>query len=193
METPTEGLEPQKIQEPVVSEKVQLTQAELDDLKHKAEVSSQNFERAKKAEERVKILESQNTNIEAPSDTEVFSDEGKALQGKISTVEQQMAELREERDLERLYNQYPLLKEKSSDFIEYRKAEHPRAKLESVAKLFLVENGLLETKRVGLENHTGGDRSPMTSGMTTEQVRDLRDKNPRKYREMLKSGQVKFE
>ena len=188
MENSTEGVQPQNTVQEVVPA---LTQAEIDDLKHKAEVSSQNFERAKKAEAKLKELEEYKLEVK-PSD-EVFSDEGKVLDRKYQSLEQKFAQMEEERNLERLFNQYPLLKEKADEFKEYRSAEHPRAKIESVAKLYLAENGLLESKtRVGLEQSTGGDRVPVASGMTSDEVKNLRTNNPRKYREMLKNDQIKF-
>lgn len=189
METPIETPQSQK-KEDVIVPKVELTQVELDDLKHKAEVSSQNFERAKKAETELKELREKNINV--PSDNEPWSDEGKLLQTKISEVENELLTIKEERDLERLYSQYPLLREKASEFSEYRKAEHPRAKLESVAKLYLAEEGLLEPKRKGLENPTGGERAPMVTGMTAEEVEQLRKTNYKKYKEMLVNDQIKF-
>lgn len=48
-------------------EKVEITKAELDDLTHKAQVSSQNFERAKTAEARLKELEGSPTKKEGES------------------------------------------------------------------------------------------------------------------------------
>jgi hypothetical protein len=192
MENITEALEPQKIQEPVVPVTIQLTPEEIADLKHKAEVSSQNFERAKKAEDRVRELESRNINNEAPSD-EVFSDEGKMIVNKyVDPLKQTISSLEDRLALKDIHASYPVLKDLSSEFEEFRK-EYPRHKMENIAKLFLSEKGLLEPKRVGLETSTGGDRKPMTSKMTLEQAKDLREKNPRKYREMLKNGQVDFE
>ena len=138
-------------------------------------------------EEKVNILESS----QVPSDADVFSDEGKMLKKEIASLNQKITSIEEEKNLEKLYSQYPLLKEKAGEFTEYRSAEHPRAKLESVAKLFLVENGLLESPvRKGLEKTTGGSRTPTTIGMTPEEVDTLRKTNFRKYKEMLMKGQL---
>lgn len=196
MENKTEGLEPQNPPEGEVQpKKVELTEEEYADLKHKAEVSSQNFERLKKLEAEKKDLEelAKNNIKDDPSD-EVFSDEGKALKNQISSLEGKITSIEEERNLERLYNQYPLLREKAGEFIEYRKAEHPKAKIESVAKLFLAENGLLEPTRKGLEKPSGGTRIPGASGtMTSQEAETLRTTNYKKYREMVKAGTLKIE
>ena len=152
-------------------------------------------EKRRLAEEKAKLAEEELNNIKSsvPSEQDAWSDEGKILQNKITSLEQQVTEQKEERDLERLYNQYPLLREKADAFKEYRKAEHPRAKIESVAKLYLSEEGLLEPKRKGLENPTGGSRTPMNPGMTSEEVKHLRETDPRKYREMIKKDLLKIE
>ena len=191
METNVEELEPQKTPEgttPTVEE-VTLSKADLDDLKHRAEVSSQNFERAKKAELEVKDLQSRLTT-EVPSD-EVFSDEGRALKSQINTLESELNSIKDNQVLQGLYVQYPVLKEKSAEFDEFR-LDYPRTKLENVVKLYLSENGLLEPKRVGLEKPTGGPRNPTSSEMTVDDVKKLRETDPRKYRDMLQKGLIKI-
>jgi hypothetical protein len=145
-------------------------------------------ERARRRELEDKL---NNLNTTTPTD-EVYSDEGKLLQTKISTLEQQLAEIREEKELEGLYAKYPLLREKANEFIEYRAAEHPRAKLESAAKLYLAENGLLEPARTGLENPTGGGRVPTPQGLTHDEIKKIRETDHNKYRDMLKKGLIKI-
>lgn len=144
-------------------------------------------EKRRIAEEELQRLQALSTPSEPE---EVYSDEGKLLKKKLDQALEQIGSITEERELEKVYNQFPLLREKASDFVEYRKAEHPRAKLESVAKLYLAENGLLDTPRKGLEKPTGGTRAPLTSGMTAEDVKTLRETNFRKYSEMLEKGQI---
>ena len=114
------------------------------------------------------------------------------MRTQISSLEAKIDSIEEEKNLERLFNQYPLLREKGAEFKEYRLLEHPRAKLESVAKLYLVENGLLEPTRKGLENPTGGQRTPMTPDMTSDDVANLRNTNYKKYKEMIQKDQLKF-
>lgn len=147
------------------------------------------------AEEKTKLLEEEINTIKTSGvlENEVFSDEGKTLEARIKSVQDELSSLREEKELEKIYTTYPQLKEIADDFTEYRKAEHPRAKLESVAKLFLAEKGLLEPKRQGLENPTGGTRTPMTTCMTSEQVKHLRETNYKKYIDMVKKDQIKIE
>jgi predicted RNase H-like nuclease (RuvC/YqgF family) len=143
--------------------------------------------------EKRRVLEEQLEELKTsvPSEEE-FSDEGKALKTQIASLETKIASIEEEKNLEKLYNQYPALRESSDKFSEFRQQEHPRAKLESVAKLFMAENGLLEPQRKGLEKSTGGTRTPPTSGMTVDDVQKLRTTDFKKYQKMLMDGQIKI-
>ena len=131
-------------------------------------------------------------NSSTSADEDVYSDEGKLLKKELNSVRDELRSIREERELERVYAQYPALKDKAQDFLQYRSGEHPRAKIESVAKLYLAEQGLLEPQRKGLENPTGGDRQPVKTGMSVDDVKHLRETNYRKYLELLKKDQIKF-
>ena len=143
--------------------------------------------------EKRRVLEEEISSLKSslPSD-EVFSDEGLALKKQLDAMNEKFSTLEEEKNLEKLYNQYPLLRESADKFIEFRQAEHPRAKLESVAKLFLAENGLLEPQRKGLEKPTGGTRTPESHGMTVEEIADLRSNNWKKYKDMAAKGLIEI-
>lgn len=152
-------------------------------------------DKRRELEKKQQELEEEINNYKSSNDSsaDIFSDEGKMLQKqfqeKVSTLESKLASLEEEKELDRVYSKYPILKENANDFIEYRKAEHPRAKVESVAKLFLAEKGLLEPTRPGLERTTGGTRSPINVGMTAEDVEQLRNSNYREYKARLMKGE----
>jgi hypothetical protein len=126
------------------------------------------------------------------TDQEAFSDEGKLLEKKILEQGAVINQLQENLQLNELFAKYPVLKEKSEEFKEFRQSEHPRANLESVAKIYLVENGLLDVQRKGLEKTTGGPRVPATSGMSAEDVADLRKNNYKLYQEKLMRGEIKI-
>ena len=184
METNTEVVqEPQKTPE-VVEEKVTLTKAEHDDLKHKADVSSQNFARLKKAEEDLEAERKRNS-LEintVPSDGD---DKVKQLE---STVNDLKATLYKKEVLEA----YPHLKDTWNDFESFRELEDNKGmNMRTAAKAFTVEKGLLEPSRKGLEKPTGGGRAPVLSAMSSEEASKLRTTDFKKYREMLKNGQIK--
>lgn len=185
-----EGLEPQKIQEPVVSAAPApvvpqgLSEAEIADLKHKAEVSSQNFERAKKAELALKEKEAELELLTNQSTQSEFSDEGKALQGEIKSIKESLAK----RDL---LDTNPILKDKWKEFEEFRAdPDNKGMNMKTAAKAFLTESGLLEVRREGLEAKTGGDRIPPKMGMTPEEAENLRTTNWRGYQEALSKGLI---
>lgn len=146
-------------------------------------------EKRRVMEEKLAELESKVT-ASAPSG-DYYSDEGKALKQELDEVRSALKGLTEDREYERLYTQYPELKDKDGEFKTFA-ADYPRHKLENVAKLFLAENGMFEPQRKGLEATTGGTRTPSTGGMTNEEVKNLRETNYRKYEEMVLNGQLKI-
>lgn len=190
MENQTEGLEPQKIQEPAVA--VALTPEEIADLQHKAEVSSQNFERAKKAELALKEKEAELdklTNQSIP--TEAFSDEGRLLEKKIADLSSQIGDLKQKSAKDDVLIANPILKDKWNEFEEFRSLpDNKGMNMRTAAKAFLVENGLLEVSRPGLERKTGGDRVPVKMGMSLEEADELRKNNFRAYQEKLMKGEI---
>ena len=155
-------------------------------LEEKLETLQGEREKRRLLEEELETLKSS-----ALSEDEVFSDEGKALKKQITALTEKINSIEEDKNLQAVYSQYPVLREKSEDFDTFR-AEYPRTKLGNVAKLYLAENGLLEPTRKGLEKTTGGPRIPMTSGMTADDVKKLRETNFKKYQDMLSKGLIKI-
>lgn len=148
------------------------------------------------AEERrkSKLLEDKlNSMTTEVSEPEVVSDEAQILKRQIDTLSGKINQMEDDKALDKLLVQYPVLKENLDKFAEFRLAEHPRAKIESVAKIYLAENGLLEGRRAGLENPTGGTRAPVSQGMTADDVANLRKNNFKKYQELLSKGLIKIE
>lgn len=165
-------------------EKVELTKEELDDLKHRAEVSSQNFERAKKAEERAKELEALLTENTVPPDPDTE---------RVVHLETKVDELSAELQKSKVLEVYPALKDKWEDLESFRELpENKGMNLRTAAKAFLAEKGLLEPARPGLEKPTGGSHVPVKTGMKAEEVTQLRTSNYKKYKEMLAKGQIQI-
>ena len=124
-----------------------------------------------------------------PSDDDSSENEDEEVSGlktRLSDVESELGQ-------SKLVKKYPQLEESWDDFDKYREdPENKGMKLETAAKAFLVDKGLLETKRKGLEKVTGGNKAPQTSGMSVEDIENLRKTDGKKYREMVKKGQIKF-
>ena len=122
--------------------------------------------------------------------SDVFSDEGKVLEKKIQTLQHTLDGVLQDRETDDLKAQYPAIKDKWDEFDKFR-ADFPRHKLENVAKIFLAENGMLEeVPRKGLERPVAGPKTPLSTGMSVEDVTQLRTTNYRKYLEMLKEGKI---
>lgn len=183
MEQNPEGLEPQKIQETVVSpEVVSISQEELADLRHKAEVSSQNFERLKKSEQEKDELRAQLSIDLTPSD---YDDE------KVKKMQVELSEVKEKLTNNEVKEAYPQLKEVWEEFQTFRTDEENKGmSIKTSAKAFLTEKGLLTPKRIGLEKPTGGTRTPVSTKMSNEDIKHLRETNYRKYVEMLSKGLI---
>ena len=141
----------------------------------------------KEAEQRAKEAEIKATE----SSEDVYSDEGKILKRHISSLEEKLNSLQEDRELQNLQAQYPAIKDKLADFNEFRK-DYPKHKLENVDKIFLVERELATEipKRLGLEKTVAGPKAPPSSGMNVEDVANLRKTNYKKYLEMITSGKL---
>lgn len=162
-------------------EEVSLSKQELEDLKHRADVSSQNYERAKKLEARIKELE--NIEIEPLG---VDSEQLSQFQAELSVMKRKL-------EKSEVIEAYPTLKEVWVEFETYlENPENAVMPMKTAARVFLAEKGALEPKRKGLEKPTGGSKTPLQTGMTTEDVKKLRETNYKEYTNKLRKGQLKF-
>ena len=179
----TAEVETEVVVEETKTEEDTVSPEDLEELKKKADVSSQNFERAKKAEARVKELELSDTNDSSSE----FEDED------VNQLKKDFSEIKAELGQSKLVKKYPQLEETWGDFEKYHQdPENAGMKLETAAKAFLVDKDLLGTRRKGLEKATGGNKAPQTTGMSLEDIENVRKNDGPKYREMLKKGQIKF-
>jgi hypothetical protein len=135
-------------------------------------------EKRRKLEEQIELLQ---------TPKEAFSDEGKLLESKIKELDEKIA-------LNDTIALFPALKDKSSEFTEFKK-DYPGVAVDKLAKLFLAEKELLDTApdRKGLEPASGGVRTPPKTGLTSEEVGDMRMNNHRKYMKLLHEGKIKLD
>ena len=162
-------------------------------LQEERKLRKEEAERVAKLEQELALLKSSpppSTIVEE----EDMSDEGKALRKEITALNDKMSQMERANQLERLSIQFPALSELRSEFEQFA-AEFPRHKLENVAKLFLTEKNLLspEPTRKGLERPTGGQRTPPSSKLSEDDVKRLRETQPRKYLKMIREGALKPE
>lgn len=164
-----------------------LTAEEIADLQAKANVSSQNFERLKKAEAEKKELQEKIALLESTT----YTNEDPLVVSKLAELDAKLNRIEEEKQIDSTLAKYPILADKKAEFDEFRK-EYPGAKMENVAKIFLAENDLLELpkKRKGLE--TGGTQkvAPESGKMSAEDVKRLRTTNGREYLKLVREGRI---
>ena len=118
------------------------------------------------------------------ADAVVLSEQVQTLTEKLTTLEKREA-------LRELTSAYPQLADKQAEFDEFlQDPENSMISIQKAAKLFLAENGMLVPERKGLEQPSGGNRAPQPSGMSVEDVRLLRQTQPRKYERMIRDGSI---
>ena len=111
----------------------------------------------------------------------------------LSSLKAELADVKSKQARSEVIESYPMLKELWSDFEEFRtESDNKGLNMRTAAKAFLVEKGLLEPHRKGVEKPTGGPRTPIATGMTTEDIKHLRETDFKKYTEMLMKQQIKF-
>lgn len=143
-------------------------------------------------EERAKRRELEAKLAEIPQSDVVYSDEGIALMKEIEKLKLERQQEREQSLLSNVLSKFPVLNEKKEEFDEYRKG-YPVEKIESTAKLFLIEKGLVEEvkERKGLEPVRGTRQQP-SQKLTADDVKELREKNFREYSKQVRSGKIKL-
>lgn len=166
----------------------EISQEELADLKKRAEVSSQNFERAKKAEQEKKELQRQLEEAQLGQDSFASDDE---TAKKLKDLEDRFIRIEEQRQLDAVYTQFPAIKDNTTEFNEFRE-QYAGIEVGKVAKLFLVEKDLIEDvpKRKGLEKAGGGQRSTPKQTPNVEDVKRLRENNFREYMKQNRAGKI---
>lgn len=143
-------------------------------------------EEKRKLAERVKQLE---TSTPPAVEAEVFSDEGRAIYQEVSSLKGELERMKDQSELERLFASHPELRDSASEFSEFR-AQYPGVPLEKVARLFLSEKGLVSPARKGLEQSSGGAKTPPPASMTDDELKRLREHNPRKWQQLVMEGKV---
>lgn len=125
------------------------------------------------------------------SGSEVFSDEGKVLDGRIAQLSAEISAQKEGERIRAVQAVYPAIVDKADEFEAYRVLpENAGMPIETAAKAFVIENDLQEKPitRKGLEKETGGVREVPKVGRTPEEVDKLRVDNFRQYSKELRAG-----
>jgi len=143
-------------------------------------------EKRKELEDRIELLEESSN-----SSDDFSSDEGRALQRQIKEQDDKIAILSQDLAKKDVLVAHPVLKEKWEEFETFRAdPENKGMNLRTAVKAFLVENDLFDPVRKGLEQPTGGARTPVSTKMTGEEIKTLRETNYKLYEKKLKAGEI---
>lgn len=189
--TPTEGEAVEDTPEEVTTPAGSKTDSEL-------LLKSLRDERAKRTLLEQELEAEKLKNSSNAYDPELFTDEGKALHEEIasikSTLYKEIDTLKGELSKKDVLILHPILKDKWTEFDEFRlDQENKGMNLRTAAKAFLIEKGLMDIPRKGLEKTTGGQRNTQPTKMTSDDIKLLRTTNFRKYTEMLSKGLLKID
>lgn len=147
-------------------------------------------EKRRLAEDAQKAAEAELKRLQGIVASGDMSEGEKALKTQIDTLESTIAGMNAAKVKADLETKFPALKDKAAEFAEFRKA-YPAGNDESIAKIFLAENGLLDTgTRRGLEKPSGGGRTVQPQGMTYAEAEELRKNNFRLYTKLLREGKL---
>ena len=128
-----------------------------------------------------------------PSEDDVFSDEGKALNSSIAALSEKLSSIEKKEARRDAEVQFPFLKDKKDEFDAFLEDdENKRISIKKAAQLFAAEHGLLAPEpRKGLEKPTGGGGAPPTTGISDEEAENIRKTDSRKYEKLIREGKIK--
>lgn len=164
---------------------------------------SEERRKRREAEERIKAYETEMAELKKAQQQAFngeWSDEGKALREEllkeIGSVKSTLEKSTETVEYQQALAAYPAIAKSLDDFDEFR-TEYPGVPLMKVARLYASEKGILERtpERDGLEAPSGGAVDPVggQGKMSVDEVRRLRENDPKKYLELIQTGKLKSE
>jgi hypothetical protein len=131
-------------------------------------------------------------------DWDLMTESEKILAKNQERIDKQLAELAEEKawdkNFTKVRSKYSKLADKENEFKEFCNRHPKGVDTETLAKSFLFDDKTPvkeETKeRKGLERPTAGPNKISTPGMTLEDIKRLREEQPKLYAKMLKEGRL---
>jgi len=188
--TPLTAAEPPVQSKP--EELLKEREAEIERLKTKeVELQAQKEHWREKYE---RDIASKTTEPAPSEEPEAYSDEGKALKGEISSLNEKLQSIERKDARREVEAEYPVLKDKRDDFNAFLEdEENKRISIKRAAKLFLAEKNLLAAEppeRKGLEKPTGGGVTPPEPKLSNEEIEHLRKNDWRKYEKLLIEGKI---
>lgn len=156
-----------------------------------------------KADLEEKLAQASNNSLEKDlsvkyPDWDLMTESEKILAKNQERIDKQLAELASEKvwdkDFTKVKTKYPKLVEKENEFKEFC-AKHPKGvDAETLAKSFLFDDRTSVKEEIkerkGLEKPTAGPNKISTPGMSLEDIKRLREEQPRVYEKMIREGRL---
>jgi hypothetical protein len=153
-------------------------------------LSALEQERAWRKEWEQKYKEEAERHTASPSYSVSFDDDLTPIP-EIKEITQKLQKLERNAALAELEVEFPVLKDKKSELEAFLEDEDmKKLPLEKAVKFFVLEKNLptQPTQRKGLEPARGGGHTPPANHLTAEEIKLIREREPRKYIRMLTDG-----
>ncbi len=196
---PPEGEQP----EMVVDYKIKFGESTRENQR----ISEENAKLLRENEElRIKSAKAETTLSEEELSTkypdwEFLADDQKGFIKRQESLEKDIREMKEAKAWNENYTntltQFPQLKGKEAEFKEFCYSEENigNKNLVLLAKAFIFDKGEPaepeKTMRKGLETPSGGTKIAPTTGWSIEDVKRLRETDPKRYLKMIQRGELK--
>lgn len=163
----------------------------LGNLQKERERRRESEARQLELEEKIKQLEESSTS----SEDVYYSDGEKALKSEITGLKSDLAKINRDAAESKLKLSNPTISEHWNEFVEYQTdPDNKGMNLNTAAKAFLADKGLVSVARKGLEKSTGGEGKPASVGkISGADAELLRKTNYKKYLEMIRNDQIQID
>lgn len=150
-------------------------------------------DKKKELEDKVRELEESLSSSDLSQkypDWEMLDETQKAIIQKQEAQEKELKEMKAEKqwegNLSKAMAEFPELKESADEFKDYCR-ENPQAGMATLAKSFLYDK---KPVRRGLEAPTGGDKTAPSGGFTVDDVRRIRETDPKLFAKLVQEGRI---
>lgn len=163
-----------------------------------AKEANRLLERNKELEE--KLAEASESSLEKDvsiryPDWDLMTESEKILAKNQERIDKQLTELARDKvwdkDFSQMQKKYPKLAEKENEFKDFC-SKYKNIDAETLAKSFLFEETPVKEvkERKGLEKPTAGPNKTSIPGMSLEDIKRLREEQPKLYVKLLREGRI---
>ena len=128
--------------------------------------------------------------LEKHPDWEYLDDTQKSIIRRQEELDKELKEMKKTKEREtkfsKILSEFPELKDSSDEFKDYCE-ENAQTDMTTLAKSFLFDK---KPARKGLESPTGGDKTPPSGGFTTDDVKRIRENDPKLFEKLIREGRI---